>query len=84
MFIEAAKKINTPAADIVTFSINSYYGTLSTGDLQKIVKKYEKNHVAMQIIKARVKSYLYQNFVDYRKRQSFASTLHMKIGPARR
>ncbi|HEY5591888.1 MAG TPA: metallophosphoesterase [Paludibacter sp.] len=84
LFIEAALKINTPAADIVTFSINSYYGNLSTGDLQKISKKYEKNHVAMQIIKARVKSYLYQNYVDYRKRQSFASTLNMIILPANR
>lgn len=84
LFIEAAKKINTPAADIVTFSINSYYGNLSTGDLEKIVKKYEKNPVAIQIIKARVKSYLYHNFVDYRKRQSFASILKMRIGPQRR
>ncbi len=84
LFIEAAKKIDTPAADIVTFSINSYYGNLSTGELQRISRKYEKNPVAMQIIKARVKSYLYQNYVDYKKRQSFASTLHMKIGPARK
>jgi len=84
LFIDAAQKINTPAADIVTFSINSYYGNLSKGELQKIVKKYEKNSVAMQIIKARVKSYLYQNYVDYKKRQSFASILNMKIGPQRR
>ncbi len=84
LFIEAAKRIDTPAADIVTFSINSYYGKLSTGDVQRIAKKYEKNLVAMQILKARVKAYLYQNYVDYRKRQSFASSLHMKIGPPRR
>lgn len=84
LFIEAAKRINTPAGDIVTFSINSYYGNLSTGELQSIAKKYEKNHVAMQIIKARVKAYLYQNYVDYKKRQSFASTLNMRIGPPRR
>jgi hypothetical protein len=84
LFIEAAKKINTPAADIVTFSINSYYGNISTGDLNKIAKKYEKNPVAMQIIKARVKAYLYQNYADYKKRQSFASTLHMRIGPPRK
>jgi len=84
LFIEAANRINTPAADIVTFSINSYYGNLSTGELQRIAKKYDKNPVAMQIIKARVKSYLYQNYVDYRKRQSFASTLHMRIGPQKK
>ncbi len=84
LFIEAAKEINTPAADIVTFSINSCYGNLSTNDLQKIAKKYERNPVAMRIIKARVKAYLYQNYVDYKKRQSFASTLHMKIGPPRK
>ncbi|WP_347841545.1 metallophosphoesterase [uncultured Draconibacterium sp.] len=84
LFIEAAKRIDTPAADIVTFSINSYYGKLSTGDVQKIAKKYENNRVAMKIIKARVKAYLYQNFVDYKKRQSFASSLKMQIGPPRR
>lgn len=84
LFIDAANRINTPAADIVTFSINSYYGNLSTGELQRIAKKYDKNPVAMQIIKARVKSYLYQNYVDYRKRQSFASTLHMRIGPQKK
>ncbi len=84
LFEKVAEKIDTPAADLVTFSINSYYGNMSTGDLQRIVKKYEKNHVAMEIIKARVKSYLYQNYVDFRKRQSFADTLHMRIGPARR
>lgn len=84
LFIEAAKKIDTPAADIVTFSINSYYGNLSKGDLKLIAKKYEKNLVVMQIIKARVKAYLYMNYTDYKKRQSFASTLNMKIGPQRR
>jgi hypothetical protein len=81
LYTEAAKRINTPAADIVTFSINSYYGNMSKVDLQIIVKKYEKNPVAMEIIKKRVQSYLYQNFVDYRKRQSFASTLNMKMIP---
>ncbi|MCU0457657.1 MAG: metallophosphoesterase [Bacteroidales bacterium] len=84
LFIEAANKISTPAADIVTFSINSCFGNLSTGELQKIAKKYENNPVALKIIKARVKSYLYQNYVDYKKRQSFASTLKMKIAPYRR
>uniref|UniRef100_UPI003216BB96 metallophosphoesterase n=1 Tax=uncultured Draconibacterium sp. TaxID=1573823 RepID=UPI003216BB96 len=84
LFIEASKRIDTPAADIVTFSINSYYGKLSTGDVQKIAKKYENNRVAMKIIKARVKAYLYQNYVDYRKRQSFASSLNMRIGPPRK
>ncbi len=79
LFEKASRKIDTPASDLVTFSINSYYGTMSTRNLQNIVKKYEKNHVAMEIIKARVKSYLYQNFVDYRKKQSFASTLRVDI-----
>jgi uncharacterized protein YoaH (UPF0181 family) len=81
LYIAAANKIDSPAAHIVTFSINSYYGNMSKNDLRNIVKKYEKNPVAMEIIKKRVRSYLYQNYVDYKKRQSFASTLHMKILP---
>ncbi len=83
-FIEAANRIDTPASHIVTFSINSYYGNMSKKDLSDIVKKYENNHVVMEIIKKRVKSYLYQNFVDYKKRQSFASTLNMRIGPKKK
>ena len=84
LFDETAEKIGTPAADIVTFSINTSYGNMSTGDLKSIVKKYEKNPVAMQIIKSRVKSYLYQNYVSYKKRQSFADTLNMRIKPSQR
>jgi len=79
LFDEVAKNIDTPAADIVTFSINSYYGKLSTNDLSKIVVKYEKNPVAMEIIKVRVKSYLYNNYVDYKKKQSFADILKMQL-----
>lgn len=79
LFIEAASRINTPAADLVTFSINSYYGNLSKNELREITKKYEHNIVAMQIIKSRVKSFLYQNFVDIKKKQAFASILKMQL-----
>lgn len=79
LFIRASHKIGTPAADLVTFMINSYYGNLSRGELDTIVKKYEKNLVAMQIIKSRVKSFVYQNNVDIKKKQHFADVLKMKL-----
>lgn len=79
LYNKAAEEIGTPAAELVTFSINSYYGTLSVGDLKKIADKHEKNPVVMKIIKSRVQSYLYQNNVDYKKRQKFASILNMQL-----
>ena len=81
LYIKASNKINSPAADIVTFSINTFYGQLTTNELKEIVKKYENNPVIMQLLKSRVKSYIYQNYVDFRKKQSFASILKMKIRP---
>lgn len=79
LFLKASEKIGSTAADLVTFSINSYYGNLSKHELTEITKKYEGNIVAMEIIKARVKSFIYQNNVDYKKKQAFASILKMQL-----
>lgn len=79
LYHDAAEEIGTPAAELVTFSINSYYGALSVGDLTSIVDKHSHNPVVMKIITARAQSFVYQNNVDYKKREKFASILNIKL-----
>lgn len=81
IFNEVARKIDTPAAKILSFSINTCYGRMSYSDLQRIYKEMKGNPVALRILKARVKSYLYHNHVDYRKRQQIADLFNWQVAP---
>lgn len=80
LYTEASKQIGTPAADIVTFSIESVYSRLVVEDLKKLVSKYKDNSAAMTIIRARVRSYLYNNYVDVNDRKRIASALKLDQG----
>ena len=80
LYNEASAQIDTPAADIVTFSIESVYSTLAVDDLKKLVNKYKDNSAAMTIIRARVRSYLYNNYVDINDRKRIAAAL--KLDPS--
>lgn len=62
-------------AEIVTFSIESVYSKLAVEDLKKLVEKYKDNSAAMTIIRARVRSYLYNNYVEINDRKRIASAL---------
>ncbi len=42
---------------------------------------FKKIFVALQILKSRVKSYIYTNHIDYREKQQFAQALDMRISP---
>lgn len=64
LYNDATKEIATPAAEIVTFSIESVYSKLAVDDLKKLVEKYKDNSAVMTIIRARVRSYLYNNYVE--------------------
>ncbi len=77
LYNDASTQIDTPAADIVTFSIESVYSTLAVEDLKKLVTKYKDNSAAMTIIRARVRSYLYNNFVEINDRKRIASALKL-------
>lgn len=83
LYNEASAQIDTPAADIVTFSIESVYSTLAVDDLKKLVTKYRDNSAAMTIIRARVRSYLYNNYVEVCDRQRIAKALRLDEGNAR-
>lgn len=82
MYSEVAKEMDTPAAKIVSFSINSYYGKINMKELEQLSKEFKDNIVALQILRARIRSYIYNNYVDYRDKQKMAAYLKMKISPA--
>lgn len=76
LYNDVSKEIGTPAADIVTFSIESVYSKLVVDDLKKLVNKYKDNSAAMTIIRARVRSYLYNNYVEVNDRKRIAAALN--------
>lgn len=63
-----------PAAKIITFTIKTIYGKMRLADLQDIVNEYKDNPVVLEIIKARVISYVYNNYlVQDKKSVSFVN-----------
>ena len=46
-----------------------------------IVHREERNVVALRILRARVRAYIYNNYVDYKDKQRIAAHLNMKISP---
>ncbi len=81
LYNTVANNINTPASKLVTFSIISYHYGVSTGEIKKLAKELESNPVAYRILKARVISYVYNNHLDYRKKQTISSILNLKMQP---
>lgn len=79
IFDDVAKEINTPAAKLVTFSIKSCYGKVSIKELKLLAEELKDNHVALSILRARVRAYVYNNHIDYKEKQQIASTMRMKI-----
>lgn len=79
IYDDVAKKIGTPAADIITFTIKTYYGRMKTDDLQKIVKLYSNNPVMLRLINSRVRSYVYQHSLDYNIVAEIGSITGMKL-----
>lgn len=73
-----AKKIDTPAAKLITFTIKTYYGKLSILDLQELHEEFKKNPVASHILKARVASYVYNNHVPHDKKAKIVKMLGFK------
>jgi len=82
IYSHIAKTMNTPAAKIISFSINSYYGDMNMHELKQLSKEFNNNIVALQILRSRVKSYIYNNYVHYTDKQRIAQYLNMKISPS--
>lgn len=83
--VVAKEKIKSPAADVITFTIKSYFGNFSENELDDIVKKYNNNIVVLNIIRARVRSYVYTHNLPYDKIQSIGAISGMQLlnSPAR-
>jgi len=79
IFNDVAKQINTPAAKIVSFSINSYYNRLNISELKDIVEEFKNNPVALEIIRSRVMSYVYHNSLTYEERQRIGNICHIRL-----
>lgn len=80
LYKAVADDINNPAAKLVSFGINSYYGSISIEELTKISNDLKGNLVATNLLKSRVKSYVYNRNLDYKSKQQIASILNMSIG----
>lgn len=76
-FNQIAEEIGTPAAKLVSFAIISCYNKIAIPDLEHLVEELRDNPVAMSIIRARVRSYLYNNHVKYDDRQKIINTMNL-------
>lgn len=84
VYDDVANQINTPAAKLITFSIKSYYGKLNVTELEDLIYEFKGNPVTTEILRARVKSYLYQHKVDYKKEQKISSICQFQIDSSKK
>ena len=77
-FTEIAKEMGTPAAKLVSFSIISCFTSkIAIIELENLVEELRDNPVAMSIIRARVRSFLYNNYVPINERQKIINTVNL-------
>ena len=79
IYSDVAGKLNTPAAKILTFGINLSYSTLNIKQLSELADELKDNIVALRLLKARVRGYVYNRDVDYDTKQRIASILKMEL-----
>lgn len=74
-----AKRMGTPAAKIISFTIKTIFNKMRLSDLQDIVNEFKDNPVALEIIKSRVISYVYNNYVDLGTRQKIGQLCNLRL-----
>lgn len=79
IFDEVAKRIGSPAAKVVSFTIKSYYNKMKLSDLKALVEEFKGNPVVLEIIKARVIRYVYHNHIDVPTRQQIGHICNLKL-----
>ncbi len=80
-FDKVAEHIDSPAAKVLSYSINSYYNGTNPDKVKKIAKELEDFPVAFSILQSRVRSHLNTNYVNYRDRASIAHSLRLSLKP---
>ena len=78
IYNSVASDIDSPAARIITFTINTYYGSMNPAEVEVLMETYKDNPVAIHIIKARVANHLYNTRVDFKKKQRLCSICHIR------
>jgi hypothetical protein len=76
-FSQIADEMGTPAAKLVSFSIVSCFSKIAIPELEALIEDLKDNPVAMSIIRARVRSYLYNNHVSFSDRQKIINTVNL-------
>lgn len=79
LYTKVAKDMNTPAAKIVSFTINTYYNKMKISDLEAIMQEFKNNPVATEIIRSRVISYVYHNYVSRDERQKIGNICKFRL-----
>lgn len=77
IFTQVAEEIGSPAAKLVSFSIISCFSKIAIPELKDLVEELNDNPVAMSIIRARVRSYLYNNHVTFSDRQKIIQAVSL-------
>ena len=79
-FSRLAEKHQTPAYELVSFIIKSRYaGTLSTDELKKLMKKYDKNILAKDILTRVVIDYIYMHSIKHNKKHIISEILGIPL-----
>ena len=73
VFDQVAIEMNTPAAKIVTFTINSYYNKLKIDDLKNIMDEFSNNPDTSVIVRAKVITCRYHNNLERYVRQTISN-----------
>lgn len=76
---EVASRIDSPAADIISFTIKSYYAPMKSSDLECLMEKYKNNHVVTNFLRARVRAYVYNHELPREKKQQFGQIAKMQM-----
>lgn len=74
-----AQKLGSPAAKLISFTIKSFYGPFKVSELEDLIREFSGNHIATHILKARALHYVYNNTVDYKKKQQIGHVCNMKL-----
>lgn len=78
-FEKVAQEIDSPAAEIITFTIKSYYAPMKITDLERLMSKYRKNIVVTSIIRSRVCQYVYDHNLSRQMKQKLGNICGLKM-----
>jgi hypothetical protein len=76
---KVAQEIDSPAAEIITFTIKSYYAPMKITDLERLMSKYRNNIVVTSIIRSRVCQYVYDHNLPRQTKQRLGNICGLKM-----